>query len=85
MPTWLGYLLALAALLILAPLVAWLGRRHGRSVKGAAGLALMMLGFGQVFDPPKQHLAEAMELEEDGPAESGEPKVPGKPRGKSHG
>ena len=34
---WLGYFLALAALLVLAPLFALLGRKHGRSIKGGAG------------------------------------------------
>ena len=85
MPHWLGFPLALAALLVLAPLMAWLGRRHGRNIRGSAGLAMIMLGFGQIFDPPKQHLAEAMEVEEDGPAESGEPMVPDKSPGKSDG
>jgi hypothetical protein len=74
MPTWLGYLLALAALLIIAPAFAWLGRKHGRSIKGSASLALMMLGFGAVFDPPKQALFEAIQGEEEGSQESGEPK-----------
>jgi hypothetical protein len=78
MRPWLGYLVALAALLVVAPAMAWLGRRHGRSIKGSAGLALMMLGLGEVVDPPKQHLIEAIEGEEDEPAESGEPKVPAK-------
>jgi len=75
MPTWLGYLLALAALLAIAPVFAWLGRKHGRSIKGGAGLALVMLGFGAVFDPPKHALIEVIQGEEkEGSEESGEPK-----------
>jgi hypothetical protein len=81
MSVWLGYLLAFGALLVLAPMMGWLGRRHGRSIKGAAGLALIMLGFGQIFDPPARHVIEAAEGEEEGSAESGEPKVPDKSRG----
>ena len=46
MPSWLGYLLAFAALLVLAPLLAWLGHKHGRSLKGGLALASIMLGFG---------------------------------------
>jgi hypothetical protein len=74
MPTWLGYVLALAALLATAPIFAWLGRKHGRSIKGSAGLALVMLGFGAMFDPPKKALIEAVQGEEEGSQESGEHK-----------
>jgi hypothetical protein len=74
MPSWLGYLLALAALLVTAPVFAWLGRKHGRRLKGSAGLALVLLGFGAMFDPPKQALIEAVQREEEGSDESGEPK-----------
>jgi hypothetical protein len=49
MSAWLGYLLALGAL---APLMAWLGHRHGRSIKGGPALASILLGFGVPFDPP---------------------------------
>ena len=49
MPTWLGYLLAFAALLVLAPLVGWLGHKHGRSIKGGVALASLMLGMGAMF------------------------------------
>lgn len=74
MDGWLVWLIALAALLVLAPLGAWLGRRHGRSLKGGAGLAFIMLGFGEVMDPPRQHLVEAVAGEEEGPDATGEPK-----------
>jgi len=34
MDGWLGYLIALGVLVILAPLAAWLGRRHGGPFAG---------------------------------------------------
>ncbi|HEY2750394.1 hypothetical protein [Phenylobacterium sp.] len=52
MSAWLGYLPALGALVVLAPLMAWLGHRHGRSIKGGLALASILLGFGVPFDPP---------------------------------
>ena len=80
MKPWLGYLLAFAALLVIAPAVAWLGRRHGRNLKGGAGLAFFMLGLGVVMDPPKRHAIEAVADDEDDQPQSGEPKVPVKHR-----
>jgi hypothetical protein len=76
MPTWLNWLLALAALLILAPLIGWLGHRHGRSIKGGVALASIMLGFGVPLDPPTKHLIEAKEGQTAGDDESGEPPDP---------
>jgi len=73
MPDWLGYLLAFAALLVLAPLVGWLGHRHGRSIKGGIALASFMLGFAPI-DPPSKHLIEATEKRVKTDGESGEPK-----------
>jgi hypothetical protein len=74
MQGWVGYLVALGALLLAAPLIAWVGRRHGRSLKGGAGLAFIMLGFGHVIDPPSRHLIEAVEGEEQEGETTGEPK-----------
>ena len=74
MDGWLGWLLALGALLLLAPAMAWLGRKHARSIRGTAGLAMVLLGFGQVFDPPRRHMIEAIEGEEQDTEASGEPK-----------
>lgn len=59
MPYWLQILLALVALLVLAPLVAWLGKRHGRSVRGSIALASLLLGLGQPIDPPPTHRVES--------------------------
>jgi hypothetical protein len=76
MPTWLGYVLALVAFAVLAPLVAWLGHRHGRSLKGGVALASLMLGFGAPLDPPTKHLIEAQEGRVKGDDETGEPPDP---------
>jgi hypothetical protein len=76
MPDWLGYLLAFGALVVLAPLVAWLGHRHGRSIKGGIALASIMLGFGIPLDPPAKHLIEAKEGRIEGGDESGDPPDP---------
>ena len=71
MSTWLGYLAALAALIVLAPLMAWVGHTHGRSIKGGIALASIMLGFGVPLDPPTKHLIEATEGEVKGDNETG--------------
>lgn len=74
MDGWLGYLIAFGLLLALAPLVGWLGRREGRKLKGAAGLAFVMLGFGAVMDPPAQQALEAAQRQDHEDDETGEPK-----------
>jgi len=58
MPVWLQMLIALAAVVVLAPLVAWLALRGSRKAKGALALAAF-LGFAMVFDPPSKHRIEA--------------------------
>jgi hypothetical protein len=86
MPNWFGYLLAFAALLVLAPLLGWLGHRHGRSIKGGIALASIMLGLGVPLDPPTKHLIEAKQGRVKGDNESGEPPDPDvKPRAPSDG
>jgi hypothetical protein len=75
MPEWLGYLLAFAAFLVLAPLIAWLGHKHGRSIKGGIALASFMLGFAPI-DPPTKHVIEATQRRIKGDGENGEPPEP---------
>jgi hypothetical protein len=51
MPAWLQILLAILALLILAPLAAWIGKR-ARGLKGNLALGAILLGIGEPIDPP---------------------------------
>ncbi|HEX3366144.1 hypothetical protein [Phenylobacterium sp.] len=83
MTAWLGYLLALAALIVLAPLIGWLGHQHARSIKGGVALASILLGFGVPMDPPSKHLIEAKESRVAGDDESGAPPDPDIARTKS--
>ena len=76
MPLWLSYLLAVLALVVLAPLLGWLGHKHGRSIKGGIALASIMLGFGVPIDPPAKHLIEAKQARVRGDDETGEPPDP---------
>lgn len=72
---WLGYFLALGAFLILAPLLAWIGHRHGRSIKGGIALASFMLGFAPI-DPPTKHIIEATQKRVIEDNETGDPPDP---------
>jgi hypothetical protein len=76
MPGWLSPLLAIAALLLIAPLIGWVWSRHGRRLKGGLALASIMLGFGVPLDPPTKHLIEAKEGRVKGGDESGDPPDP---------
>ena len=58
------------------PLFAWLGHRHGRSIKGGIALASIMLGFGVPLDPPAKHLIEAKQGRVKAGDETGEPPDP---------
>jgi hypothetical protein len=69
-----GMLIALAAVVLLAPLGAWLGRSQGRKIKG--GWAIIFLSMGAIFDPPRRHAIEAIEREEEASETSGEPEDP---------
>jgi hypothetical protein len=68
------YALAILALALIAPAIAWLGSKQGKRARG--GIALMIFGLGQVTDPPSKHLIEAQEGEEKAAESSGEPKDP---------
>ena len=74
MPGWSAVLIALAAVVMLAPLLAWAGKGQGRKIKG--GLAIALLGFGAIFDPPRRLLGEAHEQVKEDEDDSGEPKDP---------
>jgi hypothetical protein len=83
MRSWLGDIIALGVLIVIAPLIGWLGHRHGRSIKGGVALASILLGFGAPMDPPTKHLIEAKQARVAGDDESGEPPDPDVARTKS--
>jgi len=72
MAVWIQYLIAFAALLVLAPLIAWLATRLGSKAKGGLMLASVLLGFGAVLDQPAKHAIEATEVVKGSP-ENDEP------------
>ena len=83
MPAWTGYLIAVAALILIAPLARQLGRQLGKSpgkarrgLKGNLALASLLLGFGAVLDPPQRHAIEARRREEEPDPGAGDPPTP---------
>jgi 4-amino-4-deoxy-L-arabinose transferase-like glycosyltransferase len=76
MPLWLQYLIAAAAFVVVAPLMVWLAKRFGGRARGGLMMAGILLGFGEVVDPPSKHLIEAQEGEEKSSPENDEPLEP---------
>jgi len=76
MPVWSQYLIALAALCVLAPFVAGLARRIGGRARGGLMMAGILLGLGEVVDPPSKHVIEAQGGEEKPSPENDEPVEP---------
>ena len=72
MAVWLQDLIALLALIVLAPLIGWIGLRHGRKIRGNLVMASILLGFGRAMDPPPHEKVEAAEPGKGGP-QPGEP------------
>jgi hypothetical protein len=72
MAWWLQVLMVVAALVVVAPLAAWIGLRHGRKIRGNLMMASVLLGFGHAIDPPPQDKVEAAEPGKGGP-------LPGEP------
>lgn len=65
-------LIGVAALVVLAPLLAWVGHGFGRKVKGGLVAASMLLGLGEAIDPPSKHAVESTERKKGSP-DNGEP------------
>jgi hypothetical protein len=71
--TLMTLLIALAVLLVVGPLIAWLARRLGkRTRKGNPMMALALFGLGQPMDPPREHPSETADRERRGTSESGQ-------------
>lgn len=70
---WLPWSLALVGVAFLAPVAAWTARRLGARAKGGLALASILLGFGEVLDPPARRPIEATEDRRDGRRAPGEP------------
>ena len=77
MPAWTGYLIAIAAIILVAPFAArvgkWQGKARRRGQKGNLALASLLLGFGAVLDPPQRHAIEARQREEEPDPGAGAP------------
>ena len=69
---WLQILVVLLALVVIAPLMAWMGLRHGRRIRGNLMMASLLLGLGHAMDPPPTDKVEAAEPGKGGP-------LPGEP------
>lgn len=72
MAAWTPYLIAVAALLVLAPLFAWIGVRFGSKAKGGLMMACVLLGFGAVIDQPARQAIESTDPARGSP-DNGEP------------
>lgn len=70
----MGWAVALGVFAIAAPLLAWLGARYGRAARG--GIGLLLMGLGQVADPPLRRLVEANDGEEKEAPAPGDPPTP---------
>ena len=75
MALWVKDLIALGSVLLLAPLFAWIGTRHGRRIRGNIVLAGILLGFGHPLDPPPHEKVEAAEPGKGGPQPGDPPEV----------
>lgn len=72
MADWAPWLIGLVALVVVAPLMAGMGRGLGRKAKGGLMLASILMGFGEVLDPPTKRTTESTERKTGSP-ENGEP------------
>ena len=59
MAGWLQLLIAIVALVVLGTLAGWMGRRHGKRIRGNLVMASILLGFGHALDPPPEQRVEA--------------------------
>ena len=72
MPGWLQILIGVVSAAVLLLLAGWLGRSHGKKVRGNLLMASFLLGLGHAMDPPPAQKVEAAEPGKGGP-------LPGEP------
>jgi hypothetical protein len=72
-PAWAPWSLVAAGVVLLAPVMAWAGRRWGARARGGLMLASILLGFGEALDPPSKHVVETTEDRRDRDGGAGEP------------
>jgi len=77
MPIWLQYGLAIVLLVLVAPGLIWIAKRYGGAFRGNLALGAILLGFGEVVDPPSKHLIEAGSPEEKESPTPGDPPTVG--------
>jgi hypothetical protein len=77
MPAWIEWSLAVLVFVVVAPAVALSARRYGRTVRGGAIFVGLLLGLGQVLDPPSKHRIEAGDEKRKDRAAPGEPPLDG--------
>jgi hypothetical protein len=61
MAEWLQFVIAGVALVVIAPLIAGLGKRYAKGARGNLALAAILLGIGEPVDPPSKHKVESAE------------------------
>jgi hypothetical protein len=64
MPVWLEYPIAVGLVVLIAPFAARLAKRCARNASGGVALAALLMGIGEVADPPAKHVIEATTPEE---------------------
>jgi hypothetical protein len=77
MPGWTEWSLAVLVFVIAAPAIALLAKRYVRTVRGGAIFVGLLLGLGQVLDPPSKHRIEAGDEKRKDRAAPGEPPLDG--------
>jgi hypothetical protein len=73
MPVWLEYLIAIGLVILIAPFVARFAKRFAHNASGGVALAALLLGVGEVADPPSKHIIEATTPEEKDTPSPGDP------------
>lgn len=76
MGVWIVACALIAVVLVAIPLAALVGKGAGKRMGANLQLAAILLGFGEVLDPPSKHRVEAGEPDEKDSPAPGEPPTP---------